>query len=67
VSELAKFAESGEEFDGFPFIKRCALDIICDTSMGVKVNAQTDHNHPYVEAVKRMNELSFTYSRMPWL
>ncbi|KAI6210215.1 hypothetical protein M3Y96_00304000 [Aphelenchoides besseyi] len=67
VEQLKPFAETGELFDASSFLKRCALDIICETSMGVKVNAQTEHNHPYVYAVKRMNELSFTYARMPWL
>lgn len=35
--------------------------------MGVKVNAQTNHNHPYVLAVNRLNEACFAYGRMPWL
>lgn len=35
--------------------------------MGCKVDAQTNHNHEYVNAVQRMNELSFLYTRMPWL
>lgn len=35
--------------------------------MGVKINAQIHTDHPYVNAVKRMNELSFAYTRMPWL
>ncbi|KAI6204589.1 hypothetical protein M3Y94_00693000 [Aphelenchoides besseyi] len=67
VEQLKPFAESDELFDASSFLKRCALDIICETSMGVKVNAQIEHDHPYVHAVKRMNELSFTYARMPWL
>ncbi|KAI6192065.1 Cytochrome P450 4V2 [Aphelenchoides bicaudatus] len=67
VKQLEVFAESGKEFDAYPFLKRCALDIICDTAMGVKVNAQTNHEHPYVNAVKRITEISFTYSRQPWL
>ncbi|CAD5211460.1 unnamed protein product [Bursaphelenchus okinawaensis] len=67
VDVLEKFAISGETFDGYPYIKRCALDIICATAMGIKVDAQTYVDHPYVNAVKQMNELSFVYSRMPWL
>ncbi|KAI6173159.1 Cytochrome P450 4V2 [Aphelenchoides besseyi] len=67
VDQLARYAETNDTFDAYPFLKRCALDIICETSMGVKVNAQTEHHHPYVQAVRRMNELSFTYTRMPWL
>lgn len=67
IKELEPFAESGQEFDLYPYLKRCALDIICETSMGVKVDAQTNHQHPYVDTVRRMNELSFLYVRMPWL
>lgn len=29
VDVLDKYADTGKEFDVFPFIKRCALDIIC--------------------------------------
>lgn len=35
--------------------------------MGVKVNAQTNHLHPYVNAVRILNKLSFAFVRMPWL
>uniref|UniRef100_A0A1I7ZPR0 Cytochrome P450 n=1 Tax=Steinernema glaseri TaxID=37863 RepID=A0A1I7ZPR0_9BILA len=67
IDQLEKYAQSGEDFDIFPYIKRCALDIICETSMGRKVDAQMNHNHPYVSAVQRMNELAFCHERMPWL
>ncbi|KAI6196751.1 hypothetical protein M3Y94_01145900 [Aphelenchoides besseyi] len=67
TEQLEQFADSGERFDIYPFLKRCTLDIICETSMGVKVNAQSNHNHPYVNSVKKLNKLSFAYGRMPWL
>ncbi|KAI6192220.1 hypothetical protein M3Y97_00313600 [Aphelenchoides bicaudatus] len=67
VKQLEQFAGTNKPFDAYPFLKRCALDIICETSMGVKVNAQTDHNHPYVNAVRVLNKLSFAFVRMPWL
>lgn len=35
--------------------------------MGVKVNAQTNHDNPYVLAVNRLNEVCFAYGRMPWM
>jgi hypothetical protein len=35
--------------------------------MGTKINAQINYDHPYVMAVQRMNELSFLYTRMPWM
>ncbi|CEF71381.1 Cytochrome P450 4V2 [Strongyloides ratti] len=67
IKELSKSYKKDIEFDVFPYMKRCALDIICDTSMGRKVNAQINHNHPYVLAVQNLNVLSFKYLRMPWL
>uniref|UniRef100_A0A8R1HW76 Cytochrome P450 n=1 Tax=Caenorhabditis japonica TaxID=281687 RepID=A0A8R1HW76_CAEJA len=60
-------AGNSEAIDTFPYIKRCALDIICETAMGTTVNAQTNHNHPYVIAVAEMNNLAFKFQRMPWL
>jgi hypothetical protein len=35
--------------------------------MGIKVNAQVDHNSEYVLAVQRMNELVFKHERLPWM
>ncbi|CAI2356023.1 unnamed protein product [Caenorhabditis sp. 36 PRJEB53466] len=62
VGCLDKFAESGETVDIFSYIKRCALDIICATAMGAKVDAQFNHDHPYVKAVEGINKLSVTHS-----
>ncbi|KIH65680.1 unspecific monooxygenase [Ancylostoma duodenale] len=67
LDQLEKFAASGREFDIFPFVKRCALDIICETAMGCHVSSQENHNHPYVTSVQRMNELAFLHERMPWM
>lgn len=36
-----------------PVIQRCALDVICESAMGLKVNAQIGCNRSYVEAVDR--------------
>ncbi|VDM79711.1 unnamed protein product [Strongylus vulgaris] len=67
VSQLEQFAASEEEFNIFPYVKRCALDIICETAMGCHVSSQEDHDHPYVYSVQRMNELAFLHERMPWM
>lgn len=37
-----------------------------ETAMGVKVDAQSNPDHPYVRSVQRMTELAFTHQRMPW-
>ncbi|VDO56049.1 unnamed protein product [Haemonchus placei] len=67
VSQLENLSESGKEFDIFPYVKRCALDIICETAMGCNISSQENHQHPYVESVRRLSELAFLYERMPWL
>ena len=45
-------------FDIYPMITNCALDIICDSSMGHHVDAQHNAaNSKYVWAVRRHTEL----------
>ena len=41
-----------------PLITLCALDIICETSMGVQLNTQTCETHPYEEAISEFTELA---------
>ncbi|XP_077290548.1 cytochrome P450 4C1-like isoform X2 [Arctopsyche grandis] len=38
------------QFDVFKYISSCTLDIICETAMGVKVNAQGNTNNSYIQA-----------------
>jgi len=44
------------ETDVMPFLKRCTLDIICETAMGVGVNAQMDHDSKYIKAVEGVTD-----------
>ncbi|XP_001849294.2 cytochrome P450 4d8 [Culex quinquefasciatus] len=46
-----------EEFDIYAYVTLMALDSICETSMGISVNAQNDPNNKYVQNVKRMSVL----------
>ncbi|KAF1748725.1 hypothetical protein GCK72_025192 [Caenorhabditis remanei] len=62
---LEKYADSGETVDLFPFIKRCALDIICGAAMGTKVDAQSYHEHPYAKAVEGFNSLAIAHAINP--
>ncbi|KYQ52061.1 Cytochrome P450 4c3, partial [Trachymyrmex zeteki] len=41
-------------FDIVPYAKRAALDIICDTAMGYKLNSQKNCKVDYVEAVDKI-------------
>ncbi|XP_046655350.1 cytochrome P450 4C1-like [Daphnia pulicaria] len=41
-------------FDIYPFISRCTLDIICETAMGCKIEAQTRIDSEYLQAVLSM-------------
>ncbi|PAV73779.1 hypothetical protein WR25_16299 [Diploscapter pachys] len=67
LEQIEKFAGTNREFDIFPYIKRMALDIICETSMGATVDAQHNHDHAYVNSVKRLNELIFKFNMYPFL
>lgn len=53
VDELSKLANQNVSLDIFPFMGRCALDIICESAMGVTVNAQRNHRSEYVLAVNK--------------
>ncbi|GFT96041.1 cytochrome P450 4V2 [Nephila pilipes] len=53
--------------DIVPMITGCTLDIICETAMGVSINAQDGHNIEYVRAVQEIGD-SFMYRVIrPWL
>ncbi|XP_076749847.1 cytochrome P450 4c3 [Xylocopa sonorina] len=45
-------------FDIVPYAKRATLDIICDSSMGCVVNAQTNFENEYVLAVNTLASIS---------
>lgn len=55
VSNLIKFKD--QDVDVLPFVALCALDVICETSMGVDINAQTNSESDYVKAVKVLSNI----------
>ena len=56
-----------EEFDVFPLVTRCTLDIICETAMGKSVNAQEDSDSDYVRAIYSASDIVFNRQMSPWL
>ncbi|GLH02315.1 Probable cytochrome P450 49a1, partial [Gryllus bimaculatus] len=67
VQKLNKEVGNESGFDIFPYITRCTLDIICETAMGVKINAQNDTFSPYVSAVYDISELTSDRMMRIWL
>ncbi|XP_053673819.1 cytochrome P450 4C1-like [Anopheles nili] len=69
VNQLAEVAQGDRTpVNVYPFITRAALDIICETAMGVKVHAQTSgRDNPYVAAVYDLSaQIQYRVVR-PWL
>ncbi|XP_063697747.1 cytochrome P450 4c3-like isoform X2 [Culicoides brevitarsis] len=59
---LTKILQKHVNDDGFdivPYISLYTMDVICETSMGTKVNAQTDVNSSYVKAVVEVSSILF--------
>ncbi|XP_031558796.1 cytochrome P450 4c3-like [Actinia tenebrosa] len=65
VSILKSECQEGA-LDIFPRAAKCALDIICKSSMGKNVNAQRDGNSRYVAAVTGICELIQERQKSPW-
>uniref|UniRef100_A0A1I7UU41 Cytochrome P450 n=1 Tax=Caenorhabditis tropicalis TaxID=1561998 RepID=A0A1I7UU41_9PELO len=64
LDQIKCHADNGKEVDLGPYIKRMALDIICETSMGATVDAQNNHDH---QSVRRLSEIAFLWIIYPWI
>ena len=64
---LEPLSLKAEEFDVFPLVTHCALDIICETAMGKSINAQEDSDSDYVRAIYSASDIVFYRQRSPWL
>ena len=52
VDQLSKVSDTGKEVNVYPFITRAALDIICETAMGIQIHAQEQkESNDYINAV----------------
>ncbi|XP_037819762.1 cytochrome P450 4d8 [Lucilia sericata] len=66
VQCLAKNLDGKKAFDVYPYICAATLDIIAETAMGTKINAQTDSTMQYTSAVNEMTKLmAWRFMRLP--
>uniref|UniRef100_A0A0K0FXB8 Cytochrome P450 4V2 (inferred by orthology to a human protein) n=1 Tax=Strongyloides venezuelensis TaxID=75913 RepID=A0A0K0FXB8_STRVS len=61
VENIKEFVENNREIDAFTYCKKITLDVICETAMGVKLNAQNDSENHYLEACNKLNDLFLNY------
>ncbi|XP_067140052.1 cytochrome P450 4V2-like [Centruroides vittatus] len=53
--------------DIVPLVTMCTLDIICETILGVSINAQCDTESEYVRSVHNIGEMFLARVMRPWL
>ncbi|XP_044729324.1 probable cytochrome P450 4d14, partial [Chrysoperla carnea] len=58
VKNLKKHVDGGN-FDVYPYITLLGLDIICQTAMGIDINAQMQSDSEYVTAVRDVCQIVF--------
>ncbi|NP_001165651.1 cytochrome P450, family 4, subfamily V, polypeptide 4 [Xenopus laevis] len=66
VEKLQKHAD-GESFDCFIDVTLCVLDIISETAMGRKIEAQSNKDSEYVQAIYKMADFIQNRQTKPWL
>ncbi|KRT79166.1 cytochrome P450 [Oryctes borbonicus] len=66
---ITKLSEESKKssIDVYPFVARCALDIICETAMGTTVDAQNDLNSQYMESVNILSNVLIDRAFSPFL
>uniref|UniRef100_A0A8D8U0I8 Cytochrome P450 4C1 n=2 Tax=Cacopsylla melanoneura TaxID=428564 RepID=A0A8D8U0I8_9HEMI len=67
IDNLSQHSKQGDEFDITPYISKCALDIICETAMGIEVHAQGKSDSEYVRSVYEIAHLVVQRGIRPWL
>ena len=63
---IGEKADKGE-FNIYPMVTHCALDIICETAMGKQLNSQQNNDTDYVTAVYKSADFVFRRIMEPWL
>ncbi|KAK7874323.1 hypothetical protein R5R35_007797 [Gryllus longicercus] len=65
VRQLRKQAGDAD-FNVYPPAELFTLDVICEAAMGVKINAQTQSNSSYVNAVRQVSSMTISRVFQPW-
>nr|XP_054921506.1 cytochrome P450 4V2-like isoform X1 [Dermacentor andersoni] len=65
-NRLRTLSQQQAPLDVVPLVSCCTLDVVCETAMGVSVNAQEDHDSPYVKAVKVVSGSFLSRFVSPW-
>ncbi|XP_063922936.1 cytochrome P450 4c3-like isoform X2 [Zophobas morio] len=52
-------------FDIYPYVTLCSLDIICESIMGISINAQNNDKSDYVKSVKNMCRIAIDRTISP--
>lgn len=67
LTQKLKLLGDGSNFDIYPFVCSCTLDIICETTMGTNVNNQIEGDHVSVQnLLHALEELGGTLNN-PWI
>ena len=67
VEKFREIANTGEAIDVQVPVSLATLDVICETAMGVHINAQYASNSEYVEAVNSVKHELIMRIKQPWL
>lgn len=66
-TKLIKAMHDNEWINISPLTSLCTLDIICETAMGKKINAQGNSTSPYVQALHKLCKAATDRILRPWI
>ncbi|XP_035232503.1 cytochrome P450 4c3-like [Stegodyphus dumicola] len=67
IKKLKEATAGGKVVDIVPYTTKCTLDIICETSMGIKLRAQDDGDAVYLTSMHKVCEAFISRLLRPWL
>ncbi|KFM65323.1 Cytochrome P450 4c3, partial [Stegodyphus mimosarum] len=67
ASKIAALIAKETWIDIAPLTSLCTLDIICETAMGKKINAQGNSTSPYVQALHKLCKAATDRLLRPWV